>query len=356
MKNFKTYFLIGLTLCVLPVLCSCDTHNPKNSFKFSGKTSTISETAEAVYIYSLAPSSDVKKQKNFIGCYDKSGNKYWEQKMEFSGDVYPLKDGQFFFANQDGQVAAYDPNGRKLWEKKLDITIKSNSHYLLNSHEELMVNLLSSPNNITEYLIINISGDTKTSSPINATSIYTYNYPKGGYITEGYVDYNWSISKIRADFTLEWVYHANENEDNIQICDISKDGQILFSGTKGNGLFLKQLNEEGAVLNSADFQASNVQAKYFQDHIIAAADTIMLFNENLSIIKQGGDVKFPRIKVCGDSAFIYSIGSYSSSSSVVYDGYCIEFDANLRLLSEKIFKQTDRFIGVSDDGVAYYKK
>lgn len=29
--------------------------------KFSGKTSTISETAEAVYIYSLTPSSDVKK-------------------------------------------------------------------------------------------------------------------------------------------------------------------------------------------------------------------------------------------------------------------------------------------------------
>ena len=110
------------------------------------------------------------------------------------------------------------------------------------------------------------------------------------------------------------------------------------------------------MLNSADFQASNVQAKYFQDHIIAAADTIMLLNENLSIIKQGGDVKFPRIKVCGDSAFIYSIGSYSSSSSVVYDGYCIEFDANLRLLSEKTFKQTDRFIGVSDNGVAYYKK
>lgn len=354
MKSIRTYLTIVCPFCVLLVLCSCNKNNPKTAFRFSGAQSTISETADTVYIYSYT-SSDEK----FIGSYDKSGKKHWENKMEVSGDVYPLKDGRFFFANREGQVYAYDKNGNKLWEKKIDITTTSNSNYLLNSDEELMVNVTSSPNNSTEYLLINISGDTRKFSQIKAPSTYTCNYPKGGYIIEGFIDYNWSVSKISADFIVEWIYHAKENEQNISICDISEDGNILLSGTKESGSFLKQLDEKGKVMNDADFKASNVDAKYFKDHIIAVADKITLLNHRLSVMKEAEAVLFPSIKICGDSAFIYSSGSYNSlfyTPAVTFDGYLKEFDVDLNLRSEKTFKQTDHFIGISNDGVAYYKK
>lgn len=75
--------------------------------------------------------------------------------------------------------SAYDKQGKIIWET--DVEGSSNSNYSLNQKEELVVNLLSSPQTSTVYCTIRIDGEKTTYPAIpDLTSCFTYPYPLGG--------------------------------------------------------------------------------------------------------------------------------------------------------------------------------
>ena len=347
--------LLGLAVLLLT---ACTAQNPSDSVRFSfrGQVSSFTESAASIYLTSY-DSGD--SSTYYLNAFDKSGKKNWEIKTQTDGRIYALRDGRFFYASKNGEVAAYNERGTLLWKTSLDLDASSNSNFLLTANDELLVNTRSSPEPTTVYCQIRMEG-TKTISPEikGLTTCYTFNYPLGGYITVGYTGDQWAISRIRDDFSVEWTYSGQTHEDNFSVQDISPDGSILFSGnmTGASSTFLKELNLLGQVVKSTAYQSPHIVAAYFQDQIVAAADKLRVLEADFTIKATCDFCLYPRIKILEDSFFVYSPGSYSRSASVTYDGYCKQYGKTNRLVFDQVFEESDQFLEIGENGKRYYRK
>ena len=200
------------------LLVSCGTGHSASDVRlsFQGEMNSFAESEKYVYIVSHVAGKDNQNATYYIYSFLKNGKKNWSVRLGFSGSIYPLRDGRFFYASKDGKISAFDEQGKTIWEKHLSLDEYSNSNYLLNSNEKLMVNIVSSPSASTVYHTISIDGEESTSSLIpDLTSCYTYNYPLGGYITEGFTEnQQWFISRLNEDFSVEWTYGGGNNDSN----------------------------------------------------------------------------------------------------------------------------------------------
>ncbi len=357
-KTLTNLILIALTIFLL-TSCRAKTSDGNVNFSFKGEKSSFAESDKYVYWVSYENSDNSKNTTWYISSFDKNGKKNFELTKTVYGIVFPLSDGRFFYAAKNGDVTAYSESGKEIFSSHFDFDQNSNSNFMLNSKGELVVNLISSPNNITSYGVININGE-KTTSPIlsNITTCFTHVYPLGGYITEGFSsDYKWYIARLRDDFSVEWTYYAEEYK-NVNIDDISKNGKILFHGDKGeSGIsYLSELDPNGKVTNVNNFKSFNLRAAYFQNKIVVVADTLKVINSDFSIDREFDALKFARIKVLENSFFIYSQGSYAPGGGVIYDGYCRRYDENMNRSFSKVFNSVSGFTEVSHDGILCYKK
>ena len=351
----KTLFLL-LSVCLLPS-CGEKESEGKAYLSFRGELYSFVEAENYVYIVSRAQRKLTRDSTFYISSYEKNGQKLWETQPGFDGTVYPLKDGRFFYAARNGKISACDSEGRVIWEKKL--CLDTNSNYLLNADEELMVNTRSSPTDSTVYQTIGIDGTVSTSPPISSlATCFTYNYPLGGTITEGFTaDYRWHISRVNEDFSVEWTYTGADGEGNFYIGDISDDGRILFTGTKTgtDEVFLKELDAQGRETKTAAFQSAHISAAYFQDKIAVSADKFQFLDAELRVASEFEARRFSRLKALDDSFFSYSPGSYERGASVLYDGYCRRYDDSGALISSSAFQKSDHFIEIGETGIFYYR-
>lgn len=344
------------------LLVSCGTGHSASDVRlsFQGEMNSFAESEKYVYIVSHVAGKDNQNATYYIYSFLKNGKKNWSVRLGFSGSIYPLRDGRFFCASKDGKISAFDEQGKTIWEKHLSLDEYSNSNYLLNSNEKLMVNIVSSPSASTVYHTISIDGEESTSSLIpDLTSCYTYNYPLGGYITEGFTEnQQWFISRLNEDFSVEWTYGGGNNDSNFHIKDFSNDGRILFVGSGGenDSAFLQELDSKGNEMHRIDFKSANIFAAYFRDKIVAAADKLRILESDLTVNAEFEQLKYPRIKAFEKSFFVYSPGSYDSSASVVYDGYCKQYDESNALKLDQTFRKSDRFIEIGETGKFYYRK
>ncbi len=325
-------------------------------FPFGAKAALLSNPIKASIGFPMYPMMPGLRTY-YISSFDKNGKKNWEIKPGRGGQVYPLKDGRFFYA-QDDAVSAYDKQGKIIWET--DVEGSSNSNYSLNQKEELVVNLLSSPQTSTVYCTIRIDGEKTTYPAIpDLTSCFTYPYPLGGYITEGFTggdNYKWYVSRLKEDFSVEWTYSGEADEGNFYISDISADGRILFTGTREGGYFLRELGPDGKEMHIAKYAGTFIKAAYFQDKIVVAGDKARILKADFRVEAEFGDLRYPQIQILEDAAFIYTSGGYDINAAVRYDGYCQKYDQNSRQVSSKVFKESDRFVAVGKDGRQYYRK
>lgn len=271
-----------------------------------------------------------------------------------------MKDGRFFYAAENGDVTAYDKAGKKIWQKHITLKEGSNSNYLLNQNEELMVNTLSSPSNSTVFHTISIDGKETTSPVIsNLSTCFIYNYPLGGYITEGFTeDYKWNITRLKEDLSIEWIYSMEDGENNLYIADISEDGRILFHGNYSdtNIHYLRELDSFGKRINHVDFDKQQLAAAYFKDKIIVSAEKLRVLETDFTISAEFDGSPYPQIATCDDTFFVYNPGSYQSGNAVIYDGYCMQYNNDNTMTMNKTFTESDRFLRVGNNGKLYYKK
>jgi hypothetical protein len=357
-KTLTNHILIALTIFLLTSCCT-KTSDGNVNFSFKGEESSFAESDKYVYWVSYENNDNSKNTTWYISSFDKNGKKNFELTKTVYGNVFPLSDGRFFYASKNGDVTAYSESGKEIFSSHFNFDQNSNSNFMLNSKGELVINLISSPNNTTSYGVININGE-KTTSPnlSNITACFTRVYPLGGYITEGFLsDYKWYIARLRDDFSVEWTYYAEEYK-NVYIDDISKNGKILFHGDKGeSGIsYLSELDPSGRVTNVNHFKSYNLTAAYFQNKIVVVADTLKVINSDFSIDREFNALKFAHIKVLENTFFVYSQGSYSPGAQVIYDGYCIQYDVNMNQKFSKIFNSDSGFTQVSHDGILFYKK
>lgn len=356
MKINICYFLFIALACSFFVACNDNFNNDSVYLSFKGDAYSLIESDEYIYCVSNETQNGKAKPTYYINSFKKNGIKRFEIEVEY-GQIFPLRDGRFFYASDTGSVMSYDKNGKLIHTTEIKLDNQFNSNFFLDSEENLMVNTISSPNTSSEYMTITFDGKKTLSPKYNdLTSSFTSNYPKGGYIVEGFTDdYKWHISRINKDFSSVWTYTAEEN--NIHIQDISSDGDILFSGYNSDmsQAVLKELDENGKVKNSIDLHSTNITAKYFKENIVAVAEKIKVFDANFELLKVLDEVPYSQIKIFNDSFFVYTRGSYTIGNSVAFDGYCKQYDKDNCQVLNKIFKEKDGFIAVGNNGKLYFK-
>lgn len=354
MKVWKAAFwkrMIPAVLAVL-LLTSCHGGRPAGGvlLSFKGEDGTFYESDEYVYMVSHANSGNDRNSTYYISSFTKTGEKNWEITPGFGGRLYPLKDGRFFYAAGDGEISAYDQHGKEIWKKYLDVEEFKNSNYLLNQNEDLMINIRSSPSDSTVYQTVSFSGKVTTSAVIpGLATCFTYKYPLGGYITEGYAEPdNWYICRLNDDLSVVWRVRGGNVED------FSQDGRILCCD---GGSSLRELDPEGQEINRIEFDTTlYTKARYFQDKIVVAADKLRILEPDFTIAAAFDEVRFSRMKAFEASFFVYSPGSYARDAAVTYDGYCKELNGSDAMASDRAFKKSDRFIEIGDTGRFYYRK
>lgn len=353
MKTWKTRLLKMAVPVVLAVflLASCHTGRSAGDvlLSFRGEKADFAESEEYVYIVSYKNGRDPRNPTYYISSYTKNGKKNWEITPGFSGRLYPRRDGSFFYAGKDGEIAAYDEHGEEIWKKDLDFGDSVNSNCLLNQQEELMINSVSSPSDFTVYHIVDFSGKVIVSSAIpGLATCFTYNYPLGGYVTEGYAaPDNWYISRLDENLSVVWRVCGKG------IADLSEDGRILCHGSSS----LRELDPEGQEINGIAFDNTcSTMARYFQDKIVVSADKLRILEPDFTIAAEFEELRFSRMKAFEKAFYVYSPGSYSRSAAVMYDGYCKQLDENNALVADRTFKKSDRFIEIGETGRFYYRK
>ena len=124
------------------------------------------------------------------------------------------------------------------------------------------------------------------------TTTHTYNYPSGEYIAQGFTDgddYKWYVCRLKDDFSVEWAYCAENEENNLYIADISKDGRILITTTitesdHYGSVILKELDQNGNVINNTKYyRSTNVRAAYFNDKIVVIAENLRVLNSDFTV-------------------------------------------------------------------------
>ena len=346
------------------LLVSCGVRAQNNvTFALKGDKIFFAESDESVYW--LSSIGGAANPKYYIRSFNKEGKKNWEISQTVSGGIFPLKSGEFFYAGENGDITAYSKSGEELFKTHVDVSV--NSNYMLNSNEELVVNTISSPTDFTVYSVININGEKTTSPEIkNLTTCFMHTYPLGGYIAEGFIDYDetggytWYIYRLKDDFSIEWTYRTTNGDKNIYIADISKNGNILFSGSnyKMDIAFLKELDSQGEEINSVDYQKSNIVAAYFNEKIVVSADKLRILSSDFTSLREFDAMLYTKIKVLEKSFFTYSPGSYSDFTKVVaveYNGYCRQYDENNTLILNETYK-SQGFTEISEDGKLYFIK
>lgn len=362
MKTAKRTLPKKIRLLVLVVLlfvffASCGTNSSdKIAFSFKGREWSYKESDDYVYWVSYK-NDNPPALTDYISSYNKNGKRNWEIQTPYHGEIFPLKDGRFFYADSKGHVCAYNVHGKLMWETTIDFEEFQNSNYFLGENEELIINLLSSPSDSTIYCSINMDGEKNVSPEIqNLATCFTHHYPLGGYIAEGYNGENkWVINRLNNDFTIQWTYYSGRQ--NLYIEDIDQDGRILFTNNElGGNDYLGELDAEGHLINEIAF-SDRITAAYFQDNVVACADKLRVLNRDFSIRAEFDDTwKYPRIKALEDTFFVYSPGSYESGAAVIYDGYCKQYDENIKLIFDKVFEESDRFLEIGENGRLYYRK
>lgn len=226
----------------------------------------------------------------------------------------------------------------------------SNANYSLNDREELMINTLSSPSSSAVYHIFTIEGEETVSSEIPGLTVcFTYPYPLGGYITTGFTGTTGYICRLNDDLSVKWTRQCSED-----VQDLSEDGRILLGGWSGS---IRELDSDGNELHKASLGGHDyIHARYFHNKIAVAADKTYLLEADLTVAAAFGDIKFPRLHVCGDTFFVYSPGSHAPYAEMHYDGYCRQYDADGQERLNVTLKETDRPLGVGEAGTFYRKK
>ncbi len=359
MKKILALFIAVVLFSFNLVSCNANTSNDRIELSFKGTIHSFLETERYIYCVSSQPSDHSSDSAYTISSFEKNGKKRFEIPQHVSGEVFSLKDDTFFYASKTGEIYSYDQNGKLRCKTEIPIDEHSNSNYLLNSNDELIINTIASPATSTTYTIIKHDGSMIVSQENpHLTTCFTYTYPNGGYISTGFSDDSqWYINRLAEDFSLLWTYTAQEN--NVSIDDISKDGKILFHGFIEDQASMKELDSSGNVVNSTTYSSSSLQAKYFMDKIVVHADTLKILDSNFHTLSEYEKMLFPQIKIVQNSLFIYSGGAYKPTDSVTFDGYCKKYDENGALQlnkSFKSFKDTDGFFEVSDSGKLIYSK
>ena len=342
------------------VSCASNHADDRVHFSLSGEPSSLAESDQYVYWVSCENGNDPVEASWYVSSFDKNGKKNWEIYQPTSGKVFPLKDGRFFYAATNGEVTAYEASGKQLFKKQLNLAEDSNFNFFLNKKEDLTVNITSTQNVSTVYCVISINGErVDMPETANLAAGITYNYPPGGYIAEGFTDdggHTWRIYRFRDDFSVEWTYAAENGDNNLRVSDISPNGEILLRGhtAQMETTFLRKLDPQGNEINDIHFQSPNVTAAYFGDKIVASADKLRVLNSDFTVSAEFDAFMFARIKTFEKSFFVYSPGSYAHNASVVYDGYCRQYDENNSLIFSENYRSSS-FTEIGDNGKLYFK-
>ena len=168
-------------------------------------------------------------EKRMVTCFDRSGKPLWYRRFD-SRQLYhmvPLADGSVVVEPEPGTLVALDSDGRTVWEQELpffrwsDVCFAAGDGLLAFGVEENP----SVPERLDILAVYIDSGGAISEAARYPGGAFTsargaVPLPSGGFLLHGAGDIEDGplagetefIACIRADFTVDWVYHVAKNE------------------------------------------------------------------------------------------------------------------------------------------------
>lgn len=213
--------------------------------RFQGRGNTHLVLEDRVLV--VSEQNTLYGEKRMVTCFDRSGKPLWYRRFD-SRQLYhmvPLADGSVVVEPEPGTLVALDSDGRTVWEQELpffrwsDVCFAAGDGLLAFGVEENP----SVPERLDILAVYIDSGGAISEAARYPGGAFTsvrgaVPLPSGGFLLHGAGDIEDGplagdtefIACIRADFTVDWVYHVAKNEYVVNGDVLCTDTGFVFAG------------------------------------------------------------------------------------------------------------------------------